>query len=1830
MSSIPEPCPGNVVLERYHKFSKRRVDLVGDYAGNELFLIEGDSLLLRCMSEAELDYDGGFQLLHAVYAVEKFIQNLLQRKCNFHIAFFDSHRDLCVPEWVSTLNRPKYLLTRAVIYEHFKANLPQSQASIKLHSFRSVVDPAFMEYLKSTGVYFVMCHDGAGAATSLPPAMDDDMNAHPARQLKEEKSTSKLRFRSMICFLLDEGYNVALVNELDWQDTKVMTEVVEGYREARVALIRSTKDFLLLEGLEPSNRDFAKPGIQNADADGGTNSLIAIQSALAERRCTCKCGSTQPLDPGRWTQRRYLTVIALKKLLLENAETKHFAAIYLLHIALLEVLPLARRRVRFGSVGADRHYGPHISSGMMAESLLSIIRSNKLWEDIRVLAVCDIADLVDGRLLVAATTCVPEWKNETTLRSSFQEQAHLLCVLTGVHLGMPINDAVEKPAIASVNVLETVQPTILPFSNAVFDKHLAPIKLATKSVKGLNSESGRVFREVTHWHNAKRTLNTKMPAPLSEKHKKRAARRNDRFMADMQSYAASLTNATGKSLEPQTITVGGKGMIPEVGKENESSAKALAAQAGPKATSKAGQKGKGGKKEGMLERLAAERAAKDNNQADRVFSAWRTVRKNLDAERSLVGKYHKIGAYLRDLPDAKRRIVGAEVQLHLGCVLVDIYREVCKGQDLSMNAPSSESLGVRALLWDTIRKVPSYTGFTKTMADMTREIVRVLKLPGIDLPCPTEDRRLAFDPQLLLSGLDGAMPQLNGQQFQLLHCGPYMDRNLDSAPDKRVPFEPDAWQRTVLNELDARHSLFVVAPTSSGKTFISFYAMEEILRSSNESVLVYVAPTKALVTQIAAEIQARFQKTYKAPGKSVWAIHTRDYRINNPSGCQILVTVPHILQIMLLTPSNARSWSTRVEYIIFDEIHSIGQAEDGVVWEQLLLLAPCPIIALSATVGNPEKFSSWLSETQEASGNCLTMIQHSHRYSDLRKFVYCPPERFAFRGLVDRPNFGILGLDNVRGLEFMHPVASLVNRSRGMPPDLSLEPRDCLLLYESMARYQTADYPVDRNMGPSSAFSAGIIRKADVIKWEKSLKSILQDWLMDEKSPFDKVIEDLSGTIKTNSAPMEDVSKGELTETQAQDLIKVDRESLEGTTLPLLCKLHERNALPAIFFNYDRSKCEGICQTVTQQLEQTETKWKESNPAWKAKLNGFEKYKKEKAKIASKKAPKQAKKRGEGNDDPKTDKLLDASNDDVDPYAGFDPEDPVDGYHFAAKHKAEVGELSKYYYDIKKRDLPSWLIAGLKRGIGVHHAGMNRKYRQVVEMLFRKGYLRVVFATGTLALGINMPCATVVFSGDSIFLTALNFRQAAGRAGRRGFDLLGNVVCRLLSSRLPDLNGHFPVTTTLVLRLFTLLHESNGSAYATRAINSLLSQPRLYLDGPAFKDQVLHHLRFSIEYLRRQDLLSPGGAPINFAGLTSHLYFTENSSFALNALIKNGYFHELCSAIGSNESRVLRTLMLVMAHLFGRRPCRQADAEYMDVVKRSSSIVFLPPLPLNAASILVQHNQDTLQIFTTYVRTFVDQYLNTADTILPLTGVAAGGTHSSVQLYDPLPPTKVRSAFVALSGHGDEFRTISDLCRTTRNGVFLEEAVIPHIDLHPEESKAPLNAYLYDFFMHGDVATLERANGIRKADVWFFLNDFSLVLATIVASLANFLKLSETDISLEDLAGEGDDHGDVEDDKVADDSTVTSVSSANTMATADTGKTSIGTSSSMSKPPKKKVAESWDDAADQEEEEEADAARKAVEDDPSKEELERGFLNIYRAMVKLRTEFDTKFRKIFA
>jgi superfamily II RNA helicase len=91
----------------------------------------------------------------------------------------------------------------------------------------------------------------------------------------------------------------------------------------------------------------------------------------------------------------------------------------------------------------------------------------------------------------------------------------------------------------------------------------------------------------------------------------------------------------------------------------------------------------------------------------------------------------------------------------------------------------------------------------------------------------------------------------------------------------------------------------------------------------------------------------------------------------------------------------------------------------------------------------------------------------------------------------------------------------------------------------------------------------------------------------------------------------------------------------------------------------------------------------------------------------------------------------------------------------------------------------------LRHGLGLHHAGLLPKYRLLVEQLAQQGLLKVICGTDTLGVGVNIPIRTVLFTKLAKFdgehtgiLSARDFKQIAGRAGRKGFDDRGSVVCQ--------------------------------------------------------------------------------------------------------------------------------------------------------------------------------------------------------------------------------------------------------------------------------------------------------------------------------------------------------------------------------------------------------------------------------------------------------------------
>lgn len=126
----------------------------------------------------------------------------------------------------------------------------------------------------------------------------------------------------------------------------------------------------------------------------------------------------------------------------------------------------------------------------------------------------------------------------------------------------------------------------------------------------------------------------------------------------------------------------------------------------------------------------------------------------------------------------------------------------------------------------------------------------------------------------------------------------------------------------------------------------------------------------------------------------------------------------------------------------------------------------------------------------------------------------------------------------------------------------------------------------------------------------------------------------------------------------------------------------------------------------------------------------------------------------------------------------------------------------------------------LRRGIGIHHGGLLPILKETIEIMFAEGLLKVLFATETFAMGLNMPARTVVFTGCRKFdgqeyrwITSGEYIQMSGRAGRRGLDDKGIVILMLdekvspqvgknMVKGLPDsINSAFQLTYNMVLNL---------------------------------------------------------------------------------------------------------------------------------------------------------------------------------------------------------------------------------------------------------------------------------------------------------------------------------------------------------------------------------------------------------------------------------------------
>ncbi|KAF3333981.1 helicase SKI2W isoform X1 [Carex littledalei] len=217
-----------------------------------------------------------------------------------------------------------------------------------------------------------------------------------------------------------------------------------------------------------------------------------------------------------------------------------------------------------------------------------------------------------------------------------------------------------------------------------------------------------------------------------------------------------------------------------------------------------------------------------------------------------------------------------------------------------------------------------------------------------------------------------------------------INRFYELVPDMAIdfPFELDKFQKEAIYYLEKGESVFVAAHTSAGKTVIAEYAFA--LSSKHCTRAIYTAPIKTISNQKYRDFCGKFDV----------GLLTGDVSIRPEASCLIMTT--EILRSMLYRGADI---IRDIEWVIFDEVHYVNDAERGVVWEEVIIMLPkhINIVLLSATVPNTVEFADWIGRTKQKKIRVTSTIkrpvplEHCIFYSG-ELYTICQHDEFILQG----------------------------------------------------------------------------------------------------------------------------------------------------------------------------------------------------------------------------------------------------------------------------------------------------------------------------------------------------------------------------------------------------------------------------------------------------------------------------------------------------------------------------------------------------------------------------------------------------------------------------------------------------------------------------------------------------------------------------------------------------------------------------------------------------------------------------------------------------------------
>ena len=608
-------------------------------------------------------------------------------------------------------------------------------------------------------------------------------------------------------------------------------------------------------------------------------------------------------------------------------------------------------------------------------------------------------------------------------------------------------------------------------------------------------------------------------------------------------------------------------------------------------------------------------------------------------------------------------------------------------------------------------------------------------------------------------------------------------------------FPLDSWQLEAGYEILQGRNVIVSAPTGAGKTVVGEMALWSAFERNLNAI--YTTPLKALSNQKFVELRKIF-------GADNVGLATGDMSINR--GARITVMTTEVYRNMAWRASGSKKTNAEDagddedddddtayndlvsnDVVVLDEFHYMGLPGRGGVWEECIITSPphTKLVGLSATLPNADRLAQWMGIV---TGRQTNLVEAATKRPVPLRYLYASSEGLnaMFRDSDAGPGApnGLLGLRGDGNPEKQKSERSGKQKKKGFSAD---EPEVI----------KEGKFPKGLQVNPT-------LLQAIEKKRQKIDRRIQRQALKQREEYGDE----WGGQPRKARLSARE-------ERKERDRMMRQEMRRSVPSLPfLLRRLDQKNLLPAIFFIFSRAGCDDaaryVCNDMRQKLKIRNNRGEAEDELGDEPRKGKRKsrqrrrgrgrrqansdqdwYSADESTNLAKDESGRSFRRGSGNisdqtmasifdAESRTNARHDESSDGSSPYAEYASLGLLDlsaVKEVAARVSAFNEENPELAFDEEEAECFMF-------GVGSHHAGMLAAHKAFVESLFKAQLMKAVFATETLAAGINMPARTTVVCsmakrGDNSAMNLLetsNLLQMAGRAGRRGMDTEGTCV----------------------------------------------------------------------------------------------------------------------------------------------------------------------------------------------------------------------------------------------------------------------------------------------------------------------------------------------------------------------------------------------------------------------------------------------------------------------